>query len=130
VQIAYIDRIGFGRQHYGFHYVGREFLGEVRCIVFDLQPLEGRGRFYGRIWAEDKSYTIVRFNGVYLPAFYKGHYNSHFDSWRVNVNSDLWLPSNIFAEETDLRVHTIEIKYVNDLDRLRFKPQSRSLPFL
>jgi hypothetical protein len=127
VQMVYVDQNGFDKEHYKFHYVGREFLGDVRCTVFDVQPLQKAlpGRFSGRIWAEDKSDTIVRFNGIYLPVSHKGHYNSHFDSWRLNVQPGLWLPAYGFAEETNLRTRKLEIKYVNDLDHLRFKAQTR-----
>ena len=67
--MIYLDTTSFDRQHYQFDYVGREFLGEVRCLVFDLTPLpkSGNGRFKGRIWVEDQGFTIVRFNGVYTP---------------------------------------------------------------
>ena len=56
LQMIYIDTKGFDRQHYQFDYVRREFLGEVRCVVFDVTPLpkSGKGRFKGRIWAEDQ----------------------------------------------------------------------------
>jgi hypothetical protein len=127
VQMVYIDQKGFDREHYRFHYVGQEFLGNVRCVVFDVQPLQKAlpGRFSGRIWAEDKNDTIVRFNGIYLPVSHRGHFNSHFDSWRLNVQPGLWLPAYGFAEETDLRTQKLQIKYVNDLDNLRFKAQTR-----
>jgi hypothetical protein len=127
VQMAYIDRKGFDKQHYGFQYVGEEFLGDVRCVVFDVKalPNAGPGRFLGRIWAEDKNYAIIRFNGVYLPLRHNHGYNSHFDSWRLNVQPNLWLPAYAFAEETDLQVRKVEIKYFNDRDHLRFKAQTR-----
>jgi len=126
VHMIYIDRQGFDRQHYSFQYVRREFLGDIRCVVLDVKPLpnSGIGRFYGRIWAEDQNYTVVRFNGVYLPVQHSG-YSSHFDSWRLNVQPYLWLPAYTFAEEMDLKIHEPEIKYINDLDRLRFKAQTR-----
>ena len=52
-----------------FRIVQREFLGDVRCIVFDVTPKEdsGRGRFQGRIWVEDQDFNIVRMNGTYVP---------------------------------------------------------------
>ncbi|HTB20485.1 MAG TPA: hypothetical protein VK708_20320, partial [Bryobacteraceae bacterium] len=55
LQMIYIDTNGFDRQHYQFDYVRREFLGEVRCVVFDVTPLpkSGKGRFKGRVWADD-----------------------------------------------------------------------------
>jgi hypothetical protein len=47
LQMIYLDTAYFDREHYQFDYVGREFLGEVRCLVFDVNPLpkSGRGRF-------------------------------------------------------------------------------------
>ena len=96
---------GFDRQHYQFDYVRREFLGEVRCVVFDITPLpkSGKGRFKGRVWADDQSFTIVRFNGVYTPIAGINAFNLHFDSWRLNVQPGLWLPAYIYSQESDLR---------------------------
>jgi hypothetical protein len=105
LEMIYIDPNGFDRQHYQYDYVRREFLGEVRCVVFDITPLpkSGRGRFKGRIWAEDQNYTIVRFNGVYTPLAGINGFNLHFDSWRLNVQPGLWLPSDIFSQESDMK---------------------------
>ena len=65
--MIFADRNDFDRQHYDFHYARREFLGDVRCLVFDLTPKKdaGRGRFLGRIWVEDQDFNIVRLNGTY-----------------------------------------------------------------
>ena len=105
LQMIYLDTNGFDRQHYQFDYVRREFLGEVRCLVFDVTPLpkSGRGRFKGRVWAEDQNYTIVRFNGVFTPLAGINGFNLHFDSWRVNVQSGLWLPAYVFSQESNLK---------------------------
>jgi hypothetical protein len=105
LQMIYLDTNGFDRQHYEFDYVGREFLGEVRCLVFDVTPLpkSGKGRFKGRIWAEDQGFTIVRFNGVYTPLAGLNGFNIHFDSWRMNVQPGLWLPAFIYSQENDLK---------------------------
>src|SRR5438093_10246139 len=50
LQMIFIDTNGFDKQHYKFDYVRREFLGEVRCLVFDVTPFDksGKGRFLGR----------------------------------------------------------------------------------
>lgn len=103
LQMVYLDTSSFDRQHYQFDYVGREFLGEVRCLVFDLTPLpkSGNGRFKGRIWVEDEGYTIVRFNGVFTPVAGLNGFNLHFDSWRLNVQPGLWLPALVFSQESD-----------------------------
>jgi len=105
LQMIYIDTSGFDRQHYQFDYVRREFLGEVRCVVFDITPLpkSGKGRFKGRVWADDQTFTIVRFNGVYTPIAGINSFNLHFDSWRLNVQPGLWLPAYIYSQESDLR---------------------------
>jgi hypothetical protein len=119
LQMIYIDTNGFDRQHYQFDYVRREFLGEVRCVVFDLTPLpkSGKGRFKGRVWAEDQGFTIVRFNGVYTPVAGINGFNLHFDSWRLNVQPGLWLPAYIFSQESDLK------DFMGN--HVRFKSQSR-----
>jgi hypothetical protein len=90
------------KKDYDFTFVRREFLGEVRCIVMDVQPRADTppGRFAGRIWVEDQDYTIVRFNGTY-----SGHAGNspyvHFDSWRLNLQPGVWLPAYIYSEESD-----------------------------
>jgi hypothetical protein len=90
-QMAVIDLQDFNRQTYNFEYVRREFLGEVRCLVFDVSPRNRTqpGKFVGRIWVEDQDNSIVRFNGTYVPApLQKGitpEQYFHFDSWRVNA---------------------------------------------
>ncbi|MGC0773689.1 MAG: M48 family metalloprotease [Candidatus Acidiferrum sp.] len=102
LQMIYLDTNDFGRQHYKFNYVGREFLGDIRCLVFDLDPLSKneRGRFVGRIWVEDQDYHIVRFNGGYI-GHSKTNYYFNFDSWRTNAGKNQWLPSFIYSEEVD-----------------------------
>jgi hypothetical protein len=119
LQMIYLDTTDFDRQHYHFDYIGREFLGEVRCLVFDVNPLpkSGRGRFKGRIWAEDQGFTIVRFNGVYTPVAGLNSFNLHFDSWRLNVQPGLWLPAFIFSQESDLK------DFLGN--HIRFKAQTR-----
>ncbi|MGC1186035.1 MAG: M48 family metalloprotease [Candidatus Acidiferrales bacterium] len=103
LQMIYLDDTDFDRGHYKFDYVRREFLGEVRCLVFDVTPLphSGKGRFTGRIWVEDQDYHVVRFNGGYTGSTSSSFY-FHFDSWRVNAGPNLWLPAFIYSEESDL----------------------------
>src|SRR5581483_8791872 len=49
--MIFADREDFDRNHYEFKYVRREFLGDVRCLVFDITPKKdaGKGRFVGRV---------------------------------------------------------------------------------
>src|SRR6476660_8223288 len=103
LQMIFIDTNGFDKQHYKFDYVKREFLGEVRCLVFDVTPLpkSGKGRFLGRIWVEDQDFHVVRFNGGYGGGGHSTWY-FHFDSWRTNVQPGLWLPSFVYSQEKEL----------------------------
>jgi len=118
LQMIYLDENDFDLQHYKFDYVKREFLGEVRCLVFDVTPLDhsGKGRFTGRIWVEDQDFHVVRFNGGYTGSS-AGSFYFHFDSWRVNAGPNLWLPAFIYSEESDLRYALGK--------KLQFKGQTR-----
>ena len=101
--MLFVDRHDFDRNHYEFKYVRREFLGDIRCLVFDVNPKKdaGPGRFLGRIWIEDRDYSIVRLNGTYVPRPRGSAYFFHMDSWRLNLVSNYWLPSYIYSEEGD-----------------------------
>ena len=118
LQMIFIDTNGFDKQHYKFDYVRREFLGEVRCLVFDVTPTDknNHGRFLGRIWVEDQDFHIVRFNGAYSGNGHSSWY-FHFDSWRTNVQPGMWLPTFVYSEEKDLH-YAISKK-------LDFKAQTR-----
>ncbi len=104
LQMIFLDMNGFDRQHYKIEYVRREFLGDVRCLVFDVDPLPkaGKGRFVGRIWVEDQDFHIVRFNGAYGGSSLTSHY-FNFDSWRTNAGKNQWLPAFIYSEEGSVR---------------------------
>src|SRR5882672_3168256 len=102
LQMIYLDMYGFDRQHYNFEFVRREFLGEVRCLVFDVDPVRknDKGRFVGRIWVEDQDYHIVRFNGAYGGSSLISNY-FNFDSWRTNAGKNQWLPAFIYSQQGD-----------------------------
>lgn len=116
--MIFADRQNFDRAHYDFTYVRREFLGEVRCFVFDVKPKTGagRGRFEGRIWAEDQDFNIVRLNGTYVPRPKNAQF-FHMDSWRLNLVAGYWLPAYIYSEEGDFSY--------GSKDKIAFKAQSR-----
>src|SRR6204780_532858 len=102
MQMVYI--YGFDKQNYDLKFLHQEFLGDVRTLVFDVSPkAKVKGpHFLGRIWVEDQDYTVVRFNGTYLP---QGRLNFyfHFDTWRTNMRSGVWLPAFIYTEESDAK---------------------------
>ena len=107
LQMIYIDRGEFDKAHYKLKYSKREFLGEVRCIRFEVSPTpNARGpRFVGDIWVEDQNYTVVHISGTYAPSIhfslktFEDEYYLHFESWRTNVKSGLWLPSYVYSQE-------------------------------
>jgi Peptidase family M48 len=102
--MIFADRDEFDRQHYEFKFVRREFLGDVRALVFDVTPKKeaGNGRFLGRIWVEDQDFNVVRLNGTYAP-HQRNEYFFHMDSWRLNLIPGYWIPAYIYSEEGDFR---------------------------
>ena len=116
--MIYADRNDFDRQHYDFRYVRREFMGDVRTLVFDVTPKKeaGRGRFLGRIWVEDQEFNIVRLNGTYAHPS-RNTYYFHMDSWRLNLVPGYWVPTYIYSEEGDF---TAGAK-----NKIAFKAQTR-----
>ncbi len=118
VQMLFPDRHHFDLHHYNFAFVRQEYLGAVRCYVFDAAPHKAgkTGLFFGRIWIEDQNDTLVRFNGVFTGTPH-GQPFVHFDSWRVNVSPGWWIPAEIYSEESDLPFGTMK--------RARFQAQTR-----
>lgn len=116
--MIFADRQNFDRSHYDFTYIRREFLGEIRCLVFDVKPKSGAGKgmFEGRIWVEDQDYNIVRLNGTYVPRPRNAEF-FHMDSWRLNLVPGYWVPAYIYSEEGDFSY--------GSKDKLAFKAQSR-----
>ena len=106
LEMMFIDPSGFDQQHYDFIFVRKAFLGTIRCDVFDVHPKAGlgNGRFTGRIWVDDDSGNVVRFNGTYTGGEMadKADDNDyfHFDSWRQNLQPGVWLPVGVYVEET------------------------------
>lgn len=102
-QMIFLDT-DFQKKNYNFNFVGQQFLGEVRCLMIDVEPKKGAGigRFKGKVWVEDQNYNIVRFDGTYFPAPRNGFY-LHFDSWRLNLRPGVWLPAYVYSEESELK---------------------------
>ena len=118
VQMLLMDSNSFDRQHYKFGFVRNDFLGNTPTAVFDVTPADGRrsyGRFFGRIWIETHNGSVVRFNGDFSgsDADHKEFY--HFDSWRTNIQPDLWLPTSFYVEESDAKsvTRTLKFKAIN-----------------
>jgi hypothetical protein len=116
-QMVVLDN-DFQKAYYKFSFVRREFLGEIRCLVIDVEPRPGQksARFLGRIWVDDQDYNIVRFNGTYTPQP-KINFYFHFDSWRLNMRPGTWLPAYIYSEESNFKTGLT--------NKLHFKAQTR-----
>jgi len=108
LEMVFLDQ-NFDKEHYELRFLRRQFLGEVRTLVFDVVPNSEHHTpyFLGRIWVEDQDFNIVRFNGTYGPNT-EGHFYFHFDSWRVNMQPGLWLPAYIYTEETKAQYSTFQ----------------------
>jgi hypothetical protein len=112
-QMMIMDGNSFDRGHYDFKLIRREFLGDVGTWVVSVSPKPeaGSGRFNGRIWIEDKGYSIVRFNGTYGGSK-RDNVFLHFDSWRINCGPDLWVPYQIYSEETELP-YDVKLRHIH-----------------
>jgi hypothetical protein len=120
VQMLLMDSNDFDRQHYAFAFVRDEFLGTTPTAVFDVTPNGGKratGRFFGRIWIETRDGNVVRLNGSFAGSEKDQREYYHFDSWRTNVQPDLWLPTSFYVEEADPRstTRTLKFKAINHI---------------
>jgi hypothetical protein len=120
VQMLLMDSNNFDRQHYTFGYVRNDFLGNTPTAVFDVTPIQGKkefGRFFGRIWIETRNGNVVRFNGDFAGTEEDQKEFYHFDSWRTNVQPDLWLPTSFYVEESDPKSvsRTLKFKAINHI---------------
>lgn len=117
IQMILVDAHGFDKTNYNFGFVRNDFLGSVPTMVFDVEPSKGstRGRFFGRIWVERRNGNIVRFNGSFAGSERDFREYYHFDSWRTNVQENLWLPTSFYVEESDSKSteNTVKFKAVN-----------------
>ncbi len=114
IQMLLMDSNDFDKEHYNFFFVRNDFLGTIPTAVFDVTPVQGKnatGRFFGRIWVETQNGNVVRFNGDFAGAEKDYHEYFHFDSWRTNVQPDLWLPTSFYVEESDPKSQTSTLKF-------------------
>jgi hypothetical protein len=120
VQMILVDAVNFARGHYVFSFVRNQFLGSVATAVFDVAPAAGKGgagHFFGRIWVETRGANIVRFNGSFTGSIQAHREYYHFDSWRANVQPDLWLPTSFYVEQSDPNsgTRTLQFKSVSHI---------------
>ena len=109
----------FQKKYYNFTFVRREFLGEVRCLVIDVQP-QGRpeglalhGQDLGR--RPGLQHRPLQRNATTPQP--KINFFFHFDSWRLNMRPGIWLPAYVYTEESNLKTGLTKT--------LHFKAQTR-----
>jgi hypothetical protein len=127
VRMMFMDSVSFNRQNYNFGFVRNDFLGSTPTAVFDVTPIAGKsfmpgsnktqGKFLGRIWVETHNGNVVRFNGLVEGTDKDYHEYYHFDSWRTNVQDNLWLPTSFYVEESDPKSvsSTLKFKAINHI---------------
>ena len=93
-------------ERYRYKFAGKELLGSVRCLVYDVRPrATTSGGFTGRIYIEDRMFTIVRFTGLSTPVdqalatLRVKDAKFRIDSWRTNVRKNDWVPSHAYLQE-------------------------------
>ncbi len=113
ISMLLMDSNDFDKQHYNFYFVRNDFLGNVQTSVFDVSPVtkNAKGRFLGRIWVETRAGNVVRFNGDFAGGEKDFAEYYHFDSWRTNVQPELWLPTSFYVEESDPKSQTSTLKF-------------------
>jgi hypothetical protein len=106
LQLMVPDWKELGPDRYEYTFVRLAFLGAVRCLVYDVKPLNSQeGGFTGRIYLEEKTWNIVRFNGMnrnvdtMFAALRSKNSRFRIDSWRVNVAKNRWVPAYAYVEE-------------------------------
>jgi hypothetical protein len=97
------DPGGIQSAYYKWEYGGSEFLGKVKCLIFDLEPkpAAGKGAFFGRILVSAEDLAIVQFSGTFKGSTAPSAY-LHFVSSRVKTGPALWVPARIYIEEKAL----------------------------
>ena len=109
---------GYTRANYKFAYVRNDFLGTVPTVVFDVEPIHPKpGRFIGRVWIEKNGGNIVRYSGDLAGSQTDITQYLHFESWRTNIQPNLWLPTSSYVEETDPKSpdHVLKMKAINHI---------------
>jgi len=108
---AFPDQGRFTQNYYQLNPGGLEPCQDQTCCVYQVTPVHTprnhrKGPFFlGTIWVETDDYTIIRFNGQYVPANHT-HPPLIMDHWfdfqssRIKVAPHLWLPDRVVSRNT------------------------------
>lgn len=111
---------------YDIKYVAHEPVDQLTTYVFEVTPkqiVKGKTYFQGRIWVDDKDFSIVKTDGKAMHGLKvkKGQDTQQFArfvTYRENVAADLWFPTYTHSDDilhfkaADLRI-IITVKYQN-----------------
>ncbi len=85
---------------------GEETMDGVECWVLQVRPrqiLDGQRLFDGMIWADKKSYNVVRMEGQAVPQIRTTKTENlfpRFTTIRKPVDGDYWFPIYTYADDT------------------------------
>ena len=94
-----MDIRGLDKEHYNYDYQGREFLGDLRCIILDISP---KSRYRGESAAFSAASglrTVTSTSSASTAPFPRRDSNQylHFDTWRLNMLPGVWLPAYVYS---------------------------------
>jgi hypothetical protein len=124
---------------YRVTYVGQQQEDGVKCYVLDVTPLPtttDSRLFHGRIWVDERTFTIVKSHGKTLQDVRHGKKQENlippFTARRKLTDGLYWFPVSLTADET-LRfargsVRVLETVTYEDYQRLRAHPKPDSDP--
>jgi hypothetical protein len=85
---------------------GEERMDDVDCWVLQVRPrqiLQGQRLFDGLIWADKKTYSIIRMEGQAVPeirTMKSDNLFPRFTTLRRPLEGDLWFPVKTYADDT------------------------------
>jgi len=85
---------------------GEEKMDDVDCWVLQVRPrqiLQGQRLFDGMVWADKKTYSIVRMEGQAVPqirTMKSENLFPRFTTLRRPVDGDHWFPVKTYADDT------------------------------
>lgn len=111
-------------RQYEFTFAGKEKIGNIVCLVYDVRPVGSAAPGYeGRLWVEPRERNVIRLNGRNrrldraLAEFFGKPSQWRVDSWRVNVSPGVWMPYSTWIEETG-RVPNQPVSVINGFMRV------------
>jgi hypothetical protein len=94
---------------YSVKFIERQKIDELQTLVFAVQPADakmaaqlrdkGEHLFAGKIWIDEQDYQVVKIEGRAITVKEDRARFPKFECYRENVDSGIWLPGMIFAQD-------------------------------